>query len=151
MSKPDWGPLFAAGIHAIEFSAFEAACLSGALATPRRIELFARLSIFVQQLRETGLTGKIWLDGSFTTEKPDPSDIDITVFIDQNSLLPLDANQMKAVDDLLDRTTAAERFGLDLYVDIAGDFHREAYWRGVFGFCHDGITPKGIASVGLSL
>jgi len=95
----------------------------------------------------TGCRANIWLDGSFTTAKPDPSDIDVAVFIFPESFKSFNAEQEAALEALLDRPTALERFGLDVYVEEHGEFHRAAYWKGIFGFCHDEVSPKGIAAV----
>lgn len=145
MTKIDWAPLLQPGMHMLTLEQLESAALGGDLATERRIELFARLAVFLNNVAATGCDADVWIDGSFTTKKPDPSDIDIALFIHEESLAMLNTEAQEALYSLLDRPVAMERFGLDLYVELFGDFHRAAYWRGVFGFCHDETTPKGIA------
>lgn len=150
MSKTDWPALLAAGMHPMSLPELENKALQGGLATDRRLELFSRLTAYLQAVIETGCRAEAWIDGSFMTTKPDPSDIDIALFIYPDSLgdMPQDAQIM--LEALCDRPSAMERYGLDLYVEYFGQFHRAAYWRGVFGFCHDDTTPKGIAALQLS-
>jgi len=42
----------------------------------RRNTIFAALEEFCADLHQKGLSGELWLDGSFLTEKPDPNDLD---------------------------------------------------------------------------
>lgn len=42
----------------------------------RRSKIFAALEEFYAQLHMLGLSGELWLDGSFLTEKKDPDDLD---------------------------------------------------------------------------
>lgn len=147
MTKTDWPSLLAAGIHPLTLAELEERSLGGDLATERRLELFSRLAVFIQAVAATGCRAEAWIDGSFMTEKPDPSDIDMTIFIHQESLDDMPPEDQDCLHALFDRAVAMERFGIDLYIEFFGQFHRAAYWRGVFGFCHDEITPKGIAAL----
>ena len=149
MSKTDWPALLVAGMHHMNIDELGDAALRGALATDRRLELFSRLVAYIQAITATGCRAEAWIDGSFMTANPDPSDIDIAIFIHQESLNSMVHDEQLALEAILDRPIAMERYGLDLYVELFGDFHRAAYWRGIFGFCHDSITPKGIAALQL--
>lgn len=143
--KPDWPSLLPAGMHGLNLAGLAALTLAEPCNTSIRIDLYARLQLYLGQIEAAGASGEVWIDGSFLTHKPDPSDIDLALFLDDATLVALDSETIALLDDLLDRHTARERYGIDLYMERSGDFHRAAYWRGVFGFCHDDITPKGIA------
>lgn len=149
MIKKDWSALFSPGIHPVTTDELENLCLGNGCATSQRIELFGRLSVFLARLVETGLRAEMWIDGSFTTTNPNPSDIDVVVFLYHDSFAQMSHDARLAAGALLDRTNAAERWGLDLNTATYGDFNKTAHWRGVFGFCHDTVTPKGIAVIQL--
>ena len=58
--------------------------------------------------------------------------------------------QWVQVRELTDRNAAKIRFGLDLYIEKPGEkdrLHRQAYFRGLFGFQHDEKTPKGFVEL----
>ena len=102
-------------------------------------------------VQASGVRGILWLDGSFVTQKPSPSDIDCVMWgacwVMPSSATP--ANQLK-VQSLFDHAAASTLYGLDFYLEIPTPdtvFHREAYWRGIFGFSHDRVTAKGFAEI----
>lgn len=143
--KPDWPALLPAGMHGMDLDALEALVLAEPCNTSERLELYARLRVFLAQIETTGASGEVWIDGSFLTHKPDPSDIDLALFFDESGLARMDEAAGLLLGTLMDRPTARERYGLDVFTELAGEFNRAAYWRGVFGFCHDRTTAKGIA------
>jgi len=51
--------------------------------TDRRIELFEKLRLLVEEERQAGLAIEIIVDGSFATDKPEPGDIDLVVVLPQ--------------------------------------------------------------------
>lgn len=153
MVKPDFPALLAPGMHNLTLPALHALAVAPFAADVRRADLFQKLTTWAGALQACGLGGTLWLDGSFLTEKPDPGDIDCVLWnpgwASAASATP--ANQLQ-VQTLLDRATAENLYGLDLYVIATppgGGFHEEAYWRGVLGFGHDRVTAKGFAEVNL--
>lgn len=139
-----WPALFSPGVHDVTLNELEIISLQDELATPRRVELFGGLRRYLQELAETGVRVEVWVDGSFTTRKPDPSDIDIILFLHENSTLQLSKGSHDALDVLIDVSGTSQRYELDLNVEIFGDDVMAAYWRGKFGFYADQTTPKGI-------
>ena len=100
---------------------------------------------FVDVLRKIQLRCEIWIDGSFTTSKVRPSDIDILILCGEADLRQLGEegfNMLEAVTRRRDETKA--RFFCDVYVCDAANERRVSYWRNWFGYSKDG-TPKGIA------
>lgn len=54
------------------------------------------------------------------------------------------------LSQLFDHAHAETIYSLDFYLEMAPPdqiFHREAYWRGILGFCHDRVTAKGFAEI----
>ena len=153
MQKPDFPALLPPGIHAKTLREVYELAVAPFLGDARREELFRKLSVWSEALKAAGVMGKVWIDGSFLTEKPHPGDIDCVIWSPcwiNAAAATIDTQQQVA--RLLDHATAEALYDLDLYLETpAADqvFHREAYWRGILGFCHDRVTAKGFAEVTL--
>lgn len=115
----------------------------------RRIELFAKFLAWREELRATGISATVWLDGSFMTEKAGPADIDLVIFL-PTGVRALSQEKQQKLFQLLDHATVRAVYELDIYpvdtLDPKLDI-TESYWRGWFGFCRDKRTAKGIAEV----
>jgi len=61
----------------------------------------ANLETLIGGLRFIGIEGKVWVDGSFLTEKIDPNDVDILLELDNETWDGLRANQRSDVEWLL--------------------------------------------------
>ncbi|AXH43571.1 hypothetical protein HOV55_gp53 [Erwinia phage vB_EhrS_59] len=94
---------------------------------------------------------EVWIDGSFTTEKPEPDDIDILIVLDYIALNNLPASLKSTVSALLNRDYVKLNFHIDVLllpenhpkVDYS---ERRSYWRGWFGFDRQ-ENPKGLVRV----
>lgn len=117
----------------------------------RRTILFTKFSTWVSYLNKLEITGTIWIDGSFITEKPSPDDIDC-FFFNVNATRPLSVSDRAELSKLFDHTEARALFDLDLYVEnpLPKDLiHRQAYWSGFFGFQHDRSKAKGFVELSI--
>jgi len=153
MAKPDFPPLLPPGVHQLSMDDLHRLAVAPFPEDMRRGEAFRLFKSWIEALQALQVGGKIWLDGSFLTEKPNPSDIDCILWspkwLDRAIVTPEAEQQVK---HLLDRSVAENIFMLDFYMEApAADriFHREAYWSGVMGFAHDRVTAKGFAEVAL--
>ena len=151
MSKPDYPPLWPPGRHRISLKDFRAIAVERFPRDGRRRELYLRLETWITRLQALGVKATLWLDGSFTTEKPCPHDVDCILWNPR-----VDGEMTEATKQLLgplvDKDHVDNEFGLDFFIEgpWSGDrFQREAYWSGVFGFGHDRITAKGFVEIAL--
>jgi len=83
------------------------------------------------------------------TTKPDPDDIDCVLWDVQMPPPPSPADYSK-IQALFHKATVRALFNVDCYFERPPPvqlIHREAYWKGFFGYCHDGVTAKGFAEV----
>jgi hypothetical protein len=87
---------------------------------------------------------EIWIDGSFTTNKTNPNDIDLVVFADGNSFNQLEIEKQQSLRRLFDRDETRRVFGLDVLFCPSEDNNGRSYWRGWYGFDRN-EKPKGIA------
>lgn len=153
MAKPDFPALLQPGMHSLTLQAVHALAVAPFPQDARRQDLHQKLVSWTGALQACGVGGTLWLDGSFLTEKFGPSDIDCVLWYpqwtSQASATPTNEQQVRC---LLDKPTAKGLFDLDLYVEMPHQsqlIHRQAYWRGFFGFCHDRVTAKGVAEVSI--
>ena len=147
--KTDAPPLLQAGLHHITTHALKKVAVDAFPTDVRRHLLFSKFLAWRDDLRKLGFSGKVWLDGSFMTEKVAPDDIDLIFWTPQTSKT-LSPQEKIIVKSLFDRANCRATFNLDLYCESPLPnqlLHRQAYWRGLFGFAHDGQTAKGIAEV----
>ncbi len=114
----------------------------------RREELYKNLCLFSQELESTGIAAKLWVDGSFLTQKPDPNDIDLVVMFCPKSVDALPPDSQRALVLLLDNQASKARFSLDVYCIDYNNAQDCSYWRGWLGFHRDGITAKGFVAIG---
>jgi hypothetical protein len=147
--KPDFPALFAPGIHQENLSSIESVAVLPFSTDVRRSVLFNQLDSWIKELRAINLSARIWIDGSFLTEKPSPDDIDCVIWTPRFTVQPTNENYQR-VSMLFDKAAAKINFNIDLYVEDPipdGLLHREAYWKGFFGYCHDRVTAKGFVEL----
>ncbi len=100
---------------------------------------------FLNEFKRLGLNAELWVDGSFATFAPDPSDIDVVFYFDFNELELLKGEK----EILFDRLFKSRKFMRNLYnveVHFAEKNNETEYkeWQLVFGTYYDNIRPKGI-------
>lgn len=156
--KPDFPPLFPRGMHALRMAEARAK-LVGAAAfrdSATRVRIWEHLEDIVRSLNGChGLSGELWLDGSFVTEKIDPEDIDYLLRVPA-SIYDHDADIQKAVNWassealLISHRCDAYKWvecmaGHPLFAQSAGE---RQDWVDLFGKGWGG-GPKGIIVVSL--
>lgn len=147
--KPDFPPLLSAGLHTHTMDELEKVTIApfGGPGLERRIELFASLKFWVEKLAALNIHAEVWLDGSFMTYCPMPKDVDLVVVAPEVAINALPDDARNTLSQLLDNRFCKLAYNLDVYFVTKEDLHNKAYWRGLFGFCRDEITPKGIALI----
>lgn len=140
--KDDSRPLLGPGFHEIPEDVWGLCFVAGFPESATRDHLLRKLQSLIDLLRQLGLTGEAWLDGSFLTDKTNPKDTDLVIFVDP--LLVLPDHAWAHIDALFSSREAYARYDCDAYLVNINDFHKRAYWRGLFTFMRDEVTPKGI-------
>lgn len=153
MPKEDFPALLEPGLHRITTDRLFAVAVDAFPGNEKRESLYQSLSMWIASLGAAGVTGTLWLDGSFLTSKPEPSDIDIVLWHPRWRDPALDTPENRQqVELLLNHQRAKALWNLDVYPEAPSEenlMHREAYWRGLLGFCHDRQTAKGFAEVAI--
>ncbi|WP_159800646.1 hypothetical protein [Flavobacterium sp. MK4S-17] len=143
MDEPEYAPLFPAGFHEIEISQFENLFISKFVNKERRKFLIKQLDNFLSELVKVKAKFEIWLDGSFSTYKDEPNDIDILIIFNEKELSELSIEEQSILDVLFDRDIIKIRYNIDVLLCPDDDINRKSYWRGWFGFSRL-EAPKGI-------
>lgn len=100
--KFDHQPLLAPGRHFLTLQEIESLCVHPFMGQGRirRERLYCSLEGLVQQLLITRLPCELFVDGSFFTEKPDPSDVDCIVTVEHCVMQILTTEQRLLIDGL---------------------------------------------------
>ena len=110
----------------------------------------AGVDTLIARLTLSGLTGQLWVDGSFLTVAVDPRDADVLLHLDGRLVGSLTVQQRAALAWV--QSNLRPSLMVDSYVfvetsDPRGDWLR-SYWIRQFGFSRQN-QPKGIAVVTL--
>ena len=88
----------------------------------------------------------VWLNGSFTTEKINPNDVDLLNVFDNDALF----EQYKSQFEPMFADNAEARYGVDAYFLLTSESAKstelESYWRQQFGTDRNG-RAKGIINL----
>ena len=110
-----------------------------------REKIFNGFKIWIKELLKVVTPEEIWLDGSFTTSKVNPNDIDIIVFNNyQDANKDFNILQKLGHENFCDTYYAIEPNDELPYNQDLINFRN--YWRGQFGFDRQDI-PKGMIKI----
>ena len=143
-------PILRAGLHDFELSDIGNHFLKDFPESKTRKPLIDGLNAYVAHLSKIGVPVELWLDGSFTTDKVDPNDIDLVIFSPAAILNELPLEKQKLFNDLTDRSTIKQNFGCDVLFCPSEDGDLRSFWRGWYGFDRN-ENPKGIARIKVTI
>lgn len=153
--KPEFPPLLAAGLHQMDLMALYALTVGDFKASARRPLLWSSLMTFCEELRDEGvLPCRLWLDGSFLTEKIEPDDVDLVVEMESSLYDRLTPTSRAFVNSLSSQPLHFEPRYLHTFLlinypvfhlDYAFSLEVRKNWEYDFGHALLTKTPKGIA------
>jgi hypothetical protein len=110
-----------------------------------RADLLINFGEFLNQFKELNLTSEIWIDGSFATTAPDPSDIDVVFYFKPEEVDSLEEEKKQIFERLFQsRKFMKNLYKVEVFYGMLGSDYDYNQWNYVFGTCYDNITPKGI-------
>ncbi|WP_257294591.1 hypothetical protein [Endozoicomonas sp. YOMI1] len=111
----------------------------------RRAQLLSRFNAFLEKLKEFPVEMEIWIDGSFSTYKESPRDIDLLVVADVNGVNALSANQQRLFDVFDSNEAIRLRYDCDvIFVTDLQEDHN--LWKEIYGLDRND-RPKGIPKI----
>lgn len=116
-AKPEFTPLLKPGFHALGLDEVRKLCVDAFPASITRARLMTNLENIVSRMDGSGVSGNVWLDGSFVTEKLNPEDVDFVLVVTDTELAGM-STQAKAFFHWLSATSLHAQFKLDNYVYV---------------------------------
>lgn len=156
-TKVEYPPLFPAGFHPMAVGDLRKKCVDEFPLSTTRATIMDGLEKAIQELRNAGVTGELWVDGSFVTEKIDPEDADVLLHVDA-TLYDGGDHRLRGAIDHFDSAQLKTTHHCDSYVwreyPMGHPTHNEsewdrAYWIRQFGFSR-GTDYKGIVTIAVS-
>jgi hypothetical protein len=151
-NKEDFLPLLSVGFHDFDVLGLRRLCVDRFPQSVTRSIIMNGLDQAIALLQSNGMRGDLWIDGSFTTEKLNPDDVDI-IFVmdvqDYKALLPVQT----AFFSWFSTTSLKAQYRCDNYGMVRDEGHPKnewmlAYWMRQFGFSRANAM-KGIAVIKL--
>ncbi len=142
----EFKPIYPAGFHDILLDDIDNIFVIPFENNERRKFLTNRFKDFLDKFVELGISAEIWIDGSYSTHKPEPDDIDIVFFCNPNQLNNLTPDKQNLISELFNRDISKIRYHCDVYFELAAEPNRRSYWQGWFGFSRD-EKAKGIPRI----
>lgn len=152
MVKLCFPPLLSPGFHDFDDAQVKSLCVDAFPKSVRRSMLYCNYIQLMSDVRNINKQFncfiEVWVDGSFTTEKPEPDDIDILLVIDSNKLNLVPVMFQPQIEKFLNRQYIKHNYKIDLLLLEHGKDEDRMHWRGVFGYDRED-TPKGIVRISL--
>lgn len=142
----EFEPIYQAGFHDITLDRMEEIFVQPFQDNERRQYLTERFKAFLDKFSELGLPAEIWIDGSYSTLKPEPGDIDIVFFYDPAQVNNMTQEKHNLIKELFNRELSKIRYNCDVFLIPTTDTNLRSYWRGWFAFSRD-EQPKGIPRI----
>jgi hypothetical protein len=110
-----------------------------------RTNLLISFGQFLSQFKELNLSAEVWIDGSFATLAPDPSDIDVVFYFKPEEVDLLEKERKEKFERLFQsRKFMKNLYNVEVFYGMMGNDYDYNQWNYVFGTCYDNKTPKGI-------
>lgn len=154
--KPEFPPLLKPGLHRVQTLDLRRLCVEAFPRSGTRPIIMQGLQRLIAILESRRITGELWVDGSFLTEKIDPEDVDIVLRI-ESEFVDRASTKQHATLEWFARADLKPDFLCDSYALVefpttdprhAIGQHWRTYWFDLFGTSRR-KEPKGIAVLDL--
>jgi hypothetical protein len=155
MKLREYPPLLPEGLHEMSIDELRQLCVDGFNSgRDHREAVFQGLLTYLEDIETLGVSlDRIWIDGSFLTEKPVPADIDLVLICDVSEISNLDEDDVERAQQLFHGGYALDRreqYSVDAYLVYADRRSTLEKYKSRFGTARDQVTPKGIVQIHLS-
>jgi hypothetical protein len=150
-------PLLPVGCQHVTEAQLRTICVDNFPLSTTRATIMAGLESVIGRLSTNRVVGELWIDGSFLTQKINPNDSDVVLFVQSVFCDKADSAQRDAINWMC--TDLKSSLHCDSYVSIEYPPSHPLHWDGVYwksywmrqwGFSED-VDPilKGIAVISL--
>ena len=118
-TKGEYPALLAPGLHEMTAAQVESLCVTAFSRSATRGKIFQGLQFLIHQLIALKIPVDLWIDGSFVTKKPDPSDCDLVMHADGqilDTLTPSQAGFVRMINDPVTRVGFKLAYHCDCFV-----------------------------------
>lgn len=110
-----------------------------------RTGLLRKFKEFLAEYKTLGIAAEVWIDGSFATIAPDPSDVDVVFFFDSREVDELAGDRLSKFEKLFqDRKFIRNLYQVEVHYGERNNELHKKQWERTFGTWYDNITPKGM-------
>lgn len=140
--------LISPGLHRMDMSDFKQQFVDNFTVSRTRTGIFNSFLMWKDNLIRNYRIHEIWVDGSFVTNKINPNDIDVIVYVYATDYLKLSKNwksirSAKNIDAYMTLAICEENEKCVDPKEYYAFVNHRNYWRGQFGFDRND-NPKGI-------
>jgi hypothetical protein len=82
--KQEYPPLLGKGFHQLTIDTLRDLCVTDFPESTVRADIMAGFEAIYERALAVNIEGELWINGSFTTNKIDPEDIDLILITDPN-------------------------------------------------------------------
>lgn len=148
MFKKEFPPILTSGFQEIALWQLDQVFLHPFGVNEHRKYLIDRLQYYIREFSSIGINCELWIDGSFTTEHPEPNDIDIVLLISKNDVDGLRDRKAELFEQLvINREDVRSRFSCVVYFIDKNDPQQIEEWTKTFGYDSRQINTKGIFKI----
>lgn len=148
MYKKEYQPLFEKGFQEIGLWQLDKIFLEPFNNKEQRKHLIDRFKAYINDFQFLGLDAEIWIDGSFTTLKPEPQDLDVVFLLNKNDVNALDEKKASVFEELfVKREHIKARYSLDVYFIDINDKEEKNKWILTYGYDSSNLNTKGIYKI----
>lgn len=147
--KPTFPPLFSKGFCEVMEADIQDAFV-GDINTPKRKMLASQLRLFISELKRLGVKGELWINGSFSTKNPNPTDIDLALCASKIVLGTMSNEHLATLQhyaSINGRVYVREKWGCDFYIIDSSNISERTYFQDLFSSNPDLKNTKGIPVV----
>ena len=136
----DIPPLF----HELSFNDIENLCVNSFINNSRRKQLLTNFkTLIIDVLERENISCNIWIDGSISTEKEEPDDIDLVIELPPSKDMNMYNNITTKIFNNRTQREFHDEFHYDVYFFTKNNDTMYKYWSGFFSHNRDD-SPKGI-------
>lgn len=145
--KADYPPLLPEGFQDIRPDKLKENFLFPFPTSSTRANILRKFKHWVKRVKRLNVSCEIWVDGSFATQKVDPQDIDVVLFINNADIRRLSSYKKAQLSILTNEKLTAEQKKksiCDSYLGFLENSHDREQWQKTFGQTKKEKKPKGI-------
>ncbi len=128
--KPEFPSLIGDAMRRMELADLRARCVDRMAPSGIRERLMDGLEAYVAELEATAIPMEVWVEGSFTSEDPYPSDVDIVVCLSHVAVEAAGEEARQRLTQVLEANSARDRYHCHVGVMTEYPPGHDRHWAG---------------------